>query len=212
MTIEIEDAITIHFMELHPQTRFETMYGLIQAGLAFDVTMNLATKQTSTIPCIARRDILARAFPAVTGADPTAMEVNVADDTTAESRFMQGILGESEYNYNLGHNFSHIIANKFQLNGKYIRGWWINPGYVWNQQQMNAVGFNRFTRIMVILLVALDDGTRRRRAMLATIKTSSVTAISYNVPYSSVVAATLRVPEELLFIWKLQMKLTHTQA
>ena len=62
------------------------------------------------------------------GAGPTAVEVNVADGTTAESEFMQGILGESEYSFDVGHNFSHIIADKFRLNQKYIRGWWFNPG------------------------------------------------------------------------------------
>ena len=41
----------------------------------------------------------------------------------------KGMLGASEYNYNLGHNYSHVLTNKFQLNQKYVRGWWINPGY-----------------------------------------------------------------------------------
>ena len=40
----------------------------------------------------------------------------------------QGILGASEYNFNLGHNFSHVLTKRCALNQHYIRGWWINPG------------------------------------------------------------------------------------
>jgi hypothetical protein len=36
------------------------------------------------------------------------MEIDVTDGTAAESIFMQRILGESEYNYNLGANFSQM--------------------------------------------------------------------------------------------------------
>jgi len=51
------------------------------------------------------------------------MEINVNDGTLDESLFMQLILGESEYSWNLGANYSRIITDKFALNRRYRRAW-----------------------------------------------------------------------------------------
>ncbi|KAJ1483148.1 hypothetical protein T484DRAFT_1896446, partial [Baffinella frigidus] len=161
-TLELEDAITVHFMELPPQARFEQMFALIHSGSAFGVSVDFTSKQaslvpkvafvsvcpfttTAAIPCVARRDVLLRGFPAILGSVPTAMEVNVSDGTTDEAGFMQGILGGSEYAAQLGANFSHILSDKFALNRRYRRAWWVNPGFTWNRQQYVAAGFHRFS-------------------------------------------------------------------
>ena len=111
-------------------------------------------------PCVCRRDIVLRSFPSVPGASPTAMEINVTDGTADESAFMQGLLNPSEYSFNLGANYSRILHDKFSLNARYRRAWWINPGFVWNRQQMASAAMNRYTvsqRLALILLVGLDE-------------------------------------------------------
>ncbi|KAJ1488542.1 hypothetical protein T484DRAFT_1782743 [Baffinella frigidus] len=139
---------------------------------------------------------------------------------------MQHILNPSEYSFNLGNNYSRIIDEKFALNGRYRRAWWINPGFVWNQWQMQNANMHRYTvsqRIALILLVGLDehDGTRRRAILTSSVEipsiseqTSSTTSstFSFNVQQSAVVAAVLRVPEEVVSTWRVTLRLTRTQA
>ncbi|KAJ1468642.1 hypothetical protein T484DRAFT_2027083 [Baffinella frigidus] len=244
-SLEIEDAITIHFMEpAHTQPHFEAMYGMVKAGLAFDVAIHIAEQRAYLVPtyaminlcpytmvapspttgtCVSRRDIFQRTYPAVSGAYPTAMEINVTDGTDDESEFMERILSESEYAGNLGANYSQIISDKFNLNGRYRRAWWINPGYVWNQEQIKIQGTNRLTlsqRIMLIILVGFDeqDGTRRR-TMLSVIKdadgqTSAAVASSftYKLQPSDVVAGALGVLPERVSTWEVVMRLKPGQV
>ncbi|KAJ1493121.1 hypothetical protein T484DRAFT_1769251 [Baffinella frigidus] len=151
------------------------------------------------------------------------MEINVTDGTDDESEFMQRILSESEYSGNLGANYSQIISDKFDLNGRYRRAWWINPGFVWNQEQMQIQGTNRLTisqRIMLLILVGFDehDGTRRR-AMLSVIKdadgqTSAAVASSftYKLQPSEVVAGALGVLPERVSTWEVIMRLKSNEA
>ncbi|KAJ1476681.1 hypothetical protein T484DRAFT_1965118 [Baffinella frigidus] len=151
------------------------------------------------------------------------MEINVTDGTDDESEFMERILSESEYAGNLGANYSQIISDKFNLNGRNRRAWWINPGYVWNQEQIGIQGTNRLTlsqRIMLIILVGFDeqDGTRRR-TMLSVIKdadgqTSAAVASSftYKLQPSDVVAGALGVLPERVSTWEVVMRLKPGQV
>ncbi|KAJ1483295.1 hypothetical protein T484DRAFT_2600159 [Baffinella frigidus] len=202
--LELEDAITVHFMELPPQPRFEQMFALIHSGKAFGVSVDIANKQASlvaemafvavcpftmsaAIPCVARRDVLLRGFPTILGSIPTAMEVNVSDGTTDEAGFMQGILGRSEYAAQLGANFSYILSDKFALNRRYRRAWWVNPGFTWNKQQYVAAGFDRYSvsqRVMLVLLSGPGGG-----ASLV-----GKTSLWFNVPPNSIVGGALFLP------------------
>lgn len=102
---------------------------------------------TSAFPttCVIRRDIRRQAYPFRNGGYSTAVELpgEPNGDYSAPSAnreqcalFMQTIMGESDYAHDLGLNFSLVVAKSYALNDRYMRAWWINPGYEWTPTQV----------------------------------------------------------------------------
>eukprot|EP00961_Rhodomonas_salina_P070033 940610-Rhodomonas_salina.1 len=84
---------------------------------------------------------------------------------------MQTVLGGSDYALNLGYEYSYVVGERYNLNGRYLRAWWINPGYEWAPAQTG--GQSRFSisqSIVLVALVAMDEGFSgvRRRMLLQT--------------------------------------------
>lgn len=237
-TLELEDVLTIHFMETDPFSHFEAAKTLIQSGGAFSASTYIATQRVSLVvdqdlinicpftmiegvPCVMRRDIQARGFPTVIGAERTAMEVNGSEAPAAE--FMTRILGGSEYSAQLGANYSGIIQDRYNLNGKHRRAWWINPGFVWNRQQYTEAGDDRYTvsqKLIVAFLVGMDEhgGGRRRQLLVSEVDVGAGTSsplsvmLDFRVDAASVVASALGLPVSLASTWRVALRLTHDQV
>mmetsp|Transcript_47566 Transcript_47566/g.97251 ORF Transcript_47566/g.97251 Transcript_47566/m.97251 type:complete len:1470 (+) Transcript_47566:139-4548(+) len=125
--------------------------------------------------CVLRRDMRGQGFPARPGGEPTAIELDPAFGPNAVDRegrdqnglFMQTVLGGSDYAYDLGRNYSYIIAQKYLLNGRYNRAFWINPGYEWTPSQTGPQSiFTVSQKFILFALINLDEGLASRRRML----------------------------------------------
>eukprot|EP00961_Rhodomonas_salina_P220094 2975583-Rhodomonas_salina.1 len=52
-----------------------------------------------------------------------------------EAGFLSSILGDSTYTRELAVSFVNTIRTRYPLNGRYVRAFWINPGYEWTPTQ-----------------------------------------------------------------------------
>ena len=114
--------------------------------------------------CVLRKDVDAKEYKVRDGKFQTAMEVNAG--SSENQQFIASFLGQSTYSNNLATQYSTLIDGKFNLNGRYNRAYWINPGYEWTPQQVGGQSiFTVSQKLFVFVLVTLDekfsDGTRR---------------------------------------------------
>eukprot|EP00961_Rhodomonas_salina_P249463 3371894-Rhodomonas_salina.1 len=49
--------------------------------------------------------------------------------TSDESKFFTTIFGNSDYAKQLAVDFANVVARRYELNGRFRRAYWINPGY-----------------------------------------------------------------------------------
>eukprot|EP00961_Rhodomonas_salina_P145746 1962101-Rhodomonas_salina.1 len=63
--------------------------------------------------------------------DPT----DLTSLTSDESKFFTSIFGNSDYAKQLAVDFANVVANQYELNGRFRRAYWINPGYEWTPTQ-----------------------------------------------------------------------------
>lgn len=105
--------------------------------------------------CVTRRDVRFHNYPARNGGVSTAMEIcaNLGDGeqhknqgvnnggcigsaccdssvTSDESMFFTTIFGANDYAKQLAVNFAAAVADKYELNQRFRRAYWINPGEV----------------------------------------------------------------------------------
>lgn len=177
--------------------------------------------------CVIRRDIDQRTFPSRGGAAPTAIELpdaTVAENDAARdavASFMQGIMGESDYADQLGRTFSYLVSQKYSLNGKFNRAFWINPGYEWTPTQTGGQElFTLSQKLIMFALVNLNEGYSRRRMLLqtgdsATANTGSGVSnaiAEFDVTPASMMASAYNIPEELVATFNVQLQLTQQEA
>jgi len=121
-------------------------------------------RPTSNVPfpttCVIRRDIRRQTYPNRNGAFSTAVEVPQMSETDRHfnSVFFTTFLGDNDYAYNLGATFSQVVADKYELNGRYLRAFMINPGYEWTPTQTGGQSiFTISQRLFLFALVNLDE-------------------------------------------------------
>eukprot|EP00286_Rhodomonas_abbreviata_P011166 CAMPEP_0181331448 /NCGR_PEP_ID=MMETSP1101-20121128/24503_1 /TAXON_ID=46948 /ORGANISM="Rhodomonas abbreviata, Strain Caron Lab Isolate" /LENGTH=1819 /DNA_ID=CAMNT_0023440901 /DNA_START=147 /DNA_END=5606 /DNA_ORIENTATION=+ len=190
-----------------------------------------ATAQPSSNPnsnmmpttCVLRRDMKERDFPQQQGATlATAMELFPYNlqDTEAEGAaadFMQSILGSSDYAEALGRNYSRAIQQRFALNQRYTRAFWVNPGYEWVPSQTNGASlFQLSQRILFFALINLNEaGLGSRRMLLQATNTGTglqSANLVFNSGPSTLLAKMFNVDEESVASWLVEIQLTETEA
>lgn len=144
--LEVEDMVTLHFLDEAKRT---TVQSMIDLGLAFETysptgssslmrlrptpaLLNLcpvhATK--NTFGCITRRDISERVHDVVTQSvfKFSPRNTSVREDTfDAAGRWLQTLLGASDYAYALGSNHTRVMTDRFQLEERYRLGYMLKP-------------------------------------------------------------------------------------
>eukprot|EP00961_Rhodomonas_salina_P179255 2418835-Rhodomonas_salina.1 len=82
---------------------------------------------------------------------------------------MQMILGENDYARDLAVDYVKAIHERYTLNGRYNRAYWINPGYEWTPTQTAGKSlFSVSQKVYLFALITLDENISRRRMLLAT--------------------------------------------
>jgi hypothetical protein len=89
-----------------------------------------------------------------------ACEANFQDAYKSdEAIFMTQVLGDSCFSRELAHNFARTIDEKYGLNGRYRRAFWINPGYEWLPTQTGGKSlFTISQKVYLFALITMDEG------------------------------------------------------
>jgi len=193
--------------------------------------------------CILRRDVRNRIYPNRQGAPTTAMEivaatVPVKDSTKGhidgvasamgpssdESTFLTNILGASDYTRELAVSFARAIHERYELNGRYRRAFWINPGYEWTPTQTAGRSiFSVSQKIYLFALISLDENWTRRRMLLQTARSGSealeeqsagmnAASLAFDVTPKSMLASSFDVPVDRVATFAVEMQLTEAEA
>jgi cysteine-rich repeat protein len=178
--LEVEDMLTMHFIQ--PEKR-ATVQALIDAGQAFETyapsgsesLMRLRPTQAlleicpihatkNTFGCITRRDIQERMHDVVTQSvfKFSPHNATVRDDTfDAAGRWMQSLLGASDYVFNLGRSHAQVMTDRFQLENRYRPAYLVKPTVPWRQTEMDQQGIASVLELaqssISVVLVAFDQ-------------------------------------------------------
>jgi len=150
------------------------------------------------------------------------------------AKFMQNVLGASDYADGLGRDYSCVIAQKYKLDSRYNRAWWINPSYEWTPTQTGGQPiFTVSQKIFLFALVNLNEqfgassvadsgipapqGPKlsRRRLLSNTQNTGSgmsASVMEFDVTPSKMLADSFSVPVDKVATWKITFALTADQA
>jgi len=210
-------------------------------GCAFSASMP-ATGTAGVIPttCVIRRDISGRnCLGKRPGAVVTASElpycqtaactsVQPPEDAVCEthltpSEFFETMLGENDFARTLGTNYATLIAQKFKLNNRSRRAWFVNPGYEWTAQQTGGVSrFQITSKLFMFALVGLNEQrgqemeSRRRFLLQAGAGDGSTTAASAVVDTGAstvtVLAQASGVTEDDVAWIRMEVALTEEEA
>mmetsp|Transcript_15587 Transcript_15587/g.37140 ORF Transcript_15587/g.37140 Transcript_15587/m.37140 type:complete len:510 (+) Transcript_15587:2-1531(+) len=200
--------------------------------------------------CIVRRDVKERGYPNRQGASTTAMELLAAetdylgtetevDDLATglvpgtagtrtganagsdEALFLTNILGDSVFTRQLAVDFVRTIHDKYQLNGRYRRAYWINPGYEWTPTQTAGSSlFSVSQKIYLFALVSMDENWGRRRMLLQTATDTlenndggmNAAAVEFAVSPKSMLANAFTVPQDRVQAFEVELQLTAEEA
>eukprot|EP00961_Rhodomonas_salina_P017244 232197-Rhodomonas_salina.1 len=199
--------------------------------------------------CVLRRDVQRRSFPARPGSLPTAMELLASrsapspvdprnsmlstvtsasaalDAQSDESKYMVRVLGDSAYTRQLAQDFAKAINGRYDLNGRYRRAFWINPGYEWTPTQTaGSSPFSVSQKIFLFALISLDENWSAGRRVLLQSSISSdsleeqgaglaAQTLSFSgVSPRSVLANTFGVPASKVALFHVQLALSNADA
>ena len=150
--------------------------------------------------CVYRYDVQARALA------PSAFELGGG----SASSFMQQSLFDGNggaYAEALGANFSALLAQRYALDGRSRRAFWINPGFTWTGA--GVAGADRFTLsqwVMVFALVTLDETARR--SVGGAPRQQLTRTLQYGVDPAYVLAENLGLPPNQTATWRVAMELS----
>lgn len=193
-----------------------------------------------TETCVTRRDVRYRGYPAQIGGPSTAMEIRPNDasywtgdlTTKDEAAFMATVLGSSDYARQLAVDFANSIHERYSLNGRYVRAYWINPGYEWTPAQTGGRSiFTLSQKLFLFSLVTLDEdqsawegpeyvaptfsASRRRMLLSNTDNTGSglgAAEMQYAVTPKSMLATAFNVPSDNVASFTVNVQLTTPEA
>jgi len=218
-----------------------------------------SSTNTEIETCITRRDVRYRNYPHRTGSTSTAMEICAklvgnqgaeclgADGGSgasccdvagyaSEKEFMYTIFGESDYSEQLAEDYTRVLANEYDLNQRYRRAYWINPGYEWTPTQTGGNSIFTISQFLYMFaLVTLDEGvssdggeslaqagptfTRRRMLLQATsdnLKDAQASMggdlFSFDITPESMMAKAFEVAPEKVATFAVSFQLTEAEA
>ena len=181
--LEVEDMITMHFLDAGLRTQVEA---LMSSGQAFrkevdsasytsmrivptDALLNLCPLQATrnVQGCIMRKEVEARLLDfttqAIVGISPSEDGANANDIQEGAGDWLQNLLGDSTFVDNLGKDHSRTFATEFSLNDRFRKGFMINPTIPWRQAQMTAAGaatsLDLAQDAISVVLVTMDKNT-----------------------------------------------------
>jgi len=138
-----------------------------------------------------------------------------------EAGFMQMILGQNDYARALAVDYVKAIAQRYTLNGRYMRAFWINPGYEWTPTQTAGKSiFSVSQKVYLFALVTLDENIARRRMLLATDLNPTTDSgsgvggaqLSFPVARTSIMAQAFDVPVDKAVVFNVEMQMTLAEA
>ena len=177
--IEIDDLVTLHFLD---PDKYNTVNLMLESGSAYttgnsasghlsiilsqDILDSCAAGTGGDFSCAVRRDISDRVTNNNYAIHSLATGVSQHDDTGSRNWLTENLLGVSEFSAATATNFTRMIRDKNDINDRYTKAYFINPGFDWPGQSPIALS----DKMVAIVAITLDDGrgdvTARRRVLL----------------------------------------------
>jgi len=178
--LEVEDMFSMHFLDAEKKAIVDTM---IANDLAFSMqpvpgragTMRLVPSAMllqicpihatrNQFGCMTRREIQERLYDTVTHSivEISPDEYGATDAPfNRSSAWLQTLLGESAFVKDLGYRHAKVMAERFQLNRRYRRGFMVSPTIPWRQADMQNEGIasslDLAQQATTVVMVSLDQ-------------------------------------------------------
>jgi len=197
-----------------------------RTGAGGPTAMEILPETSTTFDGIAAEyDALENQYTGGTAEDCTCTSLSCC-----EAGFLQGILGANDYARDLAVDFVKTIHGDYNLNGRYTRAYWINPGYEWTPTQTNGRSiFSVSQKIYLFALITLDENwtpTARRRMLLQT--SSSLDQVlagapagpagpggakmEFSVSPKSLLTSAFNVPIDRVAKYNVELQITNAEA
>lgn len=187
--LEIDDLVSLHFLN---DDTYEAAVQEFENGDAWTLDADATTgflqiqiqnnldqicysdQIAGDMNCVIRRDISGRAIPNSYAVHPLATGMNTHDINLDSDWLQRHLLGFSESGDSLARNFTQIVRSRYNINDRYKKAWFINPGYPWSAKAGSSTQsiLSLSDKTIMVAVVALDDGTgTTRRRMLLQVNT-----------------------------------------
>ena len=172
----------MHFLDA---TRFNTILGLIRSNSAYSVVTNPATQRphieftTSTVracgttglSCVLYNNIYGTVVNRPSAVHSLATGLGTSSPESTRDWLMTNILrGTDDFTFNVAANMTDLVRRNFDINDRYNRAWFVNPGNRWNIPLSGGAQSNLLLsdRLIMFAVITLNDGegkVMRRRLM-----------------------------------------------
>jgi cysteine-rich repeat protein len=226
-SVEIEDMITIHFLEENKKKIVEEM---INSGLAFtrvkdpnmptdirllptDALLEMCPVNSikGVLGCVTRLDVSARINDFKTGSINSFAPDSAEDEEVYRKSglWLQGLLQPTDFIYELGYNHSKVMAEKFDLNSRYKKGFMIAPTVPWKQTDMDDAKIESTLELsqhsVTIVLVSMDQNRGDSNEPVLEVNARLETAVTGD-DLRRGIADTLGIPSDLVEVEPVQTR------
>ena len=159
-SLQVEDMITVHFLDLDKKAQVEQLIADNRAVFqkttasensemrlfATDELLSLCPMHSTrnVLGCLTRKeidernlDIVTRAVTHISPEDPDDLPSVIAN----AGLWTQSVLGDSEFANNLGKQHAKVFNDIYNLNHRYRKGYMISPTIPWTKTNMASEGF-----------------------------------------------------------------------
>lgn len=172
--VEIDSMVSMHFLD---SAKFDDISAKMGAGTAYTVVRNTQTGslevELSTavntvcasavivgdVSCAVRRDIDSRNIASEYAVHSLASGVNTRDESADVDWLTDNMFGNSEFGRGYAANFTNLVRKHYNVNDRYNKAWFINPGYPWvTRTGAPAQSILRLSdKMILIAVITIDD-------------------------------------------------------
>ena len=184
--VEIDSMVSMHFLA---DNKFDAVTAEMVAGSAYTLNKNAnsgsvgivlsssveATCASATMPgdtsCAIRQDIVNRNVVSGYAVHPLAAGVSIRDEAADVGWLTGNLFGVSEYSKAFAANFTNLVRAHYDVNDRYNKAWFINPGYTWAASATAGAQsiLSLSDKMILVAVITIDDenaATGRRRMIL----------------------------------------------
>lgn len=187
--IDIEHLTTLHFLD---PVKYATIKAMIDLGEGYSIVENPANNNRLEVKlsqdvidtctggnggvfsCAVRHDVKGTQINTDYAIHSFATGIGTTNVDLSRDWITTNLLGVSEFSKELATNMTSLVRNKFDINDRSNKAWYINPGYLWTSVQGSAAQniLHLSDKLIAVAIITLNDGGGnlvRRRLVTTTL-------------------------------------------